>query len=52
MNQDDWFDEDENAFEIPSEKKRHKKPARRRRPEPDDWDSGEAWDSELSDPPY
>lgn len=52
MNQDDWFDEEENAFEIPSADKKEKRPAKRRRPEPDDWDEDDHWDGDLADPPY
>jgi hypothetical protein len=38
MDQDEWFDEDEDRFEIPSDEGKAKRPARRGRPLADDWD--------------
>ena len=52
MGQDEWFDEEADAFEIPSDEKKGKRPAKRRRPEPDEWEDDEPWDSALSDLPY
>jgi hypothetical protein len=42
MDQDEWFDEDADEFEIPSAEKKAKK-SRRPRPVADDWDEGDDW---------
>jgi|GEM_PF-5516736 len=43
MDQDEWFDEDEDQFEIPSDEGKAKRPGKRRRPVADDWDEGDEW---------
>jgi hypothetical protein len=42
MGQDEWFDEDEDQFEIPSHDKQGKK-VRKPRPVADDWDEEDEW---------
>ena len=45
MDQDEWFDEDEDQFEIPSDEGKPKRAAKRRRLPADDWEEDEVvWD--------
>lgn len=52
MDQDEWFDEDEDQFEIPSAEGKAKRAVKRRRPLADDWEEDEVvwddWDDDFT----
>ncbi|HXH64312.1 MAG TPA: hypothetical protein VNH42_02255 [Mariprofundaceae bacterium] len=51
MGQDEWFDEDEDQFEIPSIDNNKGKKPKRQRPVVDDWDEGNEWNDWDDDLP-